>query len=77
MAVIYLRNADGGAKVAISEAEAAYDETKGWTRFTVDSPAVVPADTAVSVDGTHTDDDSTPVNAMAPQLKGRRRAAPV
>lgn len=33
MAVIYLRNAQGGCKVATMEQEAAYDESNGWVRF--------------------------------------------
>lgn len=41
MAVIYLKHAVHGAKVACSEVEAAYDETHGWVRFDVDPPAVV------------------------------------
>lgn len=40
MSVIYLRNPEGGEKVAISEEEAKYDESLGWVRFT---PAAAPA----------------------------------
>lgn len=44
MAVIYLKHDVHGAKVACSEQEAAYDETHGWVRFTVDSPVLVVAE---------------------------------
>ncbi len=42
MAVIYLRHIVHGTKVACSEQEAKYDETKGWKRYSLDSelPAV-------------------------------------
>lgn len=33
MAVIYLTHPIHGAKVAIAEAEAIYDETHGWMRY--------------------------------------------
>ena len=33
MAVIYLMHPIHGAKVAIAETEAVYDETLGWIRF--------------------------------------------
>jgi hypothetical protein len=33
MAAIYLQHPRHGAKVAISEDEAVYDETEGWTRY--------------------------------------------
>ena len=36
MAVIYMVNPEGGAKVACSEAEAQYDEGLGWRRFDPD-----------------------------------------
>lgn len=38
MAVIYLVHDDHGAKVAISEEEAIYDEDFGWTRYNPDEP---------------------------------------
>jgi len=45
MPAIYLKHEKHGAKVACSEQEAAYDESLGWTRFTVDpvEPAPVAA----------------------------------
>lgn len=33
--VIYLKNPQGGTKVACSEMEAQYDESKGWVRYQV------------------------------------------
>jgi hypothetical protein len=38
MAVIYLVHGVHGAKVAISEEEAFYDEDFGWTRYNPDEP---------------------------------------
>jgi hypothetical protein len=38
MAVIYLVHDIHGAKVAISEEEAIYDEDFGWTRYNPDEP---------------------------------------
>ena len=40
MAVIYLTHPIHGAKVAIAEAEAIYDETHGWMRYNPDEPSV-------------------------------------
>lgn len=39
MAVIYLRHDQYGAKVAISDSEADYDEKNGWTRYNLDMPS--------------------------------------
>lgn len=36
MAIIYLKHETHGTKVATLEQEAAYDESHGWTRYTVD-----------------------------------------
>jgi hypothetical protein len=41
MAVIYLVHDVHGAKVAISEEEAIYDEDFGWTRYNPDEPEEV------------------------------------
>jgi hypothetical protein len=41
MAVIYLVHDVHGAKVAISEEEAIYDEDFGWTRYNPDEPEKV------------------------------------
>ena len=38
MSVIYLVHDVHGAKVAISEEEAIYDEDFGWTRYNPDAP---------------------------------------
>ena len=61
MSVIYLRHPQHGAKVAISEHEAAQDEMYGWERFDTAAPA---------------DEDDEAVNEMvAPKRRPRRRAA--
>ena len=65
MSAIYLVHPTHGAKVAISEEEANYDETFGWMRYNPDTPYDA-AD----------DDEDEPVNVMAePKRRGRRRAA--
>jgi hypothetical protein len=50
MAAIYLRHAIHGEKVACGEAEAAYDEKSGWTRFTVPDPRAAAPDPVVVSD---------------------------
>ena len=63
MAVIYLRHPAHGAKVAISESEAIYDEMNGWMRYDPTTPVA-------------TADVDEPVNEMAEhKRRGRRRAA--
>lgn len=63
MAVIYLAHPVHGAKVAIAEEEAIYDEMNGWERYTPGTPAAE-------------DDGGLPANQMAAsQRRGRRRAA--
>ena len=42
MAVIYLVHDVHGAKVAISEEEAFYDEDFGWTRYNPNAPVEAP-----------------------------------
>ena len=65
MSVIYLTHPEHGAKVAISQEEANYDEMNGWSRYNPDTPSEA-AD----------DDEDEPVNVMAePKRRGRRRAA--
>ena len=65
MSVIYLIHPEHGAKVAISQEEANYDEMNGWSRYNPDTPSEA-AD----------DDADEPVNVMAePKGRGRRRAA--
>ncbi len=39
MPTIYLRHERHGDKVAVAEAEARYDESKGWVRYTHDTIA--------------------------------------
>jgi len=56
--MIYLRHPVHGTKVAIYEAEAIYDETHGWSRYT-------PGETPSS-------DLSEPVNELVPRRRGRR-----
>lgn len=66
MAVIYMVHPQHGAKVAISEAEAEYDEMNGWMRYDPATPNSADDDAA-----------ETPVNEMAaPKRRGRRRAEP-
>ena len=65
MAVIYMVHPVHGAKVAISEHEADYDEMHGWMRYDPTTP-----------DEADDDEDEAPVNEMAePKRRGRRRAA--
>lgn len=45
MPVIYLRNPEGGSKVALCEEEANYDEQNGWMRYNVGT-LLTPASTA-------------------------------
>ena len=64
MAVIYLVHPVHGAKVAISEHEADYDEMHGWMRYDPTTP-----------DEADEDEDEAPVNEMAvPKRRGRPRA---
>ena len=51
--VIYLKHAVHGRKVAVSEAEAVYDEKNGWERYEVGAlmqpaPAVAPVNAMIS-----------------------------
>lgn len=62
MAVIYLTHPVHGAKVAIAEDEAIYDEMSGWMRYDPVTPDAA--------------DDDDHVNEMAaPKRITRRRAA--
>lgn len=67
MPIIYLKHPIHGLKVAISDMEAAHDETHGWSRYTLDTlfpqepPAPEPAPAAM------------PAAATANALDGRRR----
>jgi hypothetical protein len=62
MAVIYLIHPVHGAKVAISEHEAIYDEMNGWMQYDPTTP-VQAAD----------DDDEEGINELAPKRRGRPR----
>lgn len=65
MAAIYLVHDVHGAKVAISEEEAIYDEDFGWMRYDVSTSSV-----AMDVD-----DGAEPVNEMAEiKFRGRQRS---
>ena len=65
MAVIYLTHPVHGAKVAISDHEANYDEMNGWMRYDPTTPASAAVEDAVEA----------PVNEMAaPKRRGRPRA---
>lgn len=65
MAVIYMVHPRHGAKVAISEEEANYDEMFGWERY----------DPATPEPAADEDEVEAPVNEMAaPKRRGRRRA---
>lgn len=60
MAVIYMIHPAHGAKVAISEHEADYDEMHGWIRYDPTTPELADVD--------------KPVNEMAePRRRGRPR----
>ena len=64
MSVIYLVHPQHGAKVAISDHEAEYDEMHGWMRYDLDTPDTADEDAAL-----------TPINEMAePKRRGRPRA---
>ena len=65
MAVIYMVHPVHGAKVAISEHEAIYDEMHGWERYNPDTPD----------DAADEDEPAAVVNEMAePKRRGRPRA---
>lgn len=71
MSVIYLVHPEHGAKVAISNHEAEYDEMYGWTRYDPATPDVVDVDE----DEDDAEVEAAPVNELAaPQRRGRRRA---
>ena len=62
MAVIYLKHPVHGAKVAISDFEADYDEKFGWERYNPDTPSA-PVEEAV------------PINALEVKRRSRRSAS--
>lgn len=68
MSVIYLTHPTHGAKVAISEDEAIFDESYGWERYTLPTSAPATAED-------ENDDDVELVNEMAvPKRRGRPRS---
>jgi len=56
---IYLSHPVHGRKVATMELEAVYDETNGWTRYTLDTPSE--------------SEDAAPVNALGTKRKYVRK----
>jgi hypothetical protein len=60
MAVIYMKHAVHGAKVATMELEAIADEANGWVRYTLDTPS-------------ETVEEAAPVNVL--EVKRRRKVA--
>lgn len=66
MAVIYMVHPVHGAKVAISEHEADYDEMHGWMRYDPDTPEA-------AADG-YDDEDEVVNELAAPKRRGRPRA---
>ena len=56
--MIYMRHPVHGTKVAVMEAEAIYDETNGWSRYTLGEAPI--------------SDLSEPVNELAPRRRGRK-----
>lgn len=68
MSVIYMVHPQHGAKVAISEEEANYDEMFGWERYD-------PATPEPAADDDEGEEDFAPVNEMAaPKRRGRPRS---
>jgi hypothetical protein len=59
MPTIYLTHPIHGAKAAIAEAEAIYDEANGWMRYDPD---------------TQSSDAAEPVNGLVAKRRGRRPA---
>jgi hypothetical protein len=52
---IYLSHPVHGRKVATMELEAVYDETNGWTRYTLDTPSISVEESA---------EEAAPVNTL-------------
>lgn len=71
MAAIYLTHPLHGAKVAISEEEANYDEANGWDRFTLDE--VKPTRHPLDHDGDGQLGGSLP-GENSTRRRGRRRS---
>jgi hypothetical protein len=71
--VIYLRHPNHGTKVAVSEMEAAYDESNGWRRFSLDTVAVHADVTIEDSEGADCGDSSLDNLRSAFELKFGRR----
>lgn len=68
MAIIYMAHPKHGAKVAIDEAEATYDEAYGWVRVEIET-------FSVELNAADDDDEDEVVNALAaPKRRGRPRS---
>ena len=66
---IYLSHPVHGRKVATMELEAVYDETNGWTRYTLDTPSI-----SVEVETVEESAEvAAPVNTL--EVKRRRKTA--
>ena len=66
--LFYLRHPVHGKKIANLEAEAAYDEENGWTRYELDNPAPPVAAVAESI---NKDDKEAAINSMPLRRRGR------
>lgn len=71
MSVIYMRHPVHGAKVAISEHEAAQDEMYGWERFDPDEARSAPHPLDHDGDGRP---GGSPTGENSTRRRGRRRA---
>ena len=66
--LFYLRHPVHGKKIANLEAEAAYDEENGWTRYELSDPT---PPTAAVAENVNQDDDGAAINSMPPRRRGR------
>jgi len=73
MAVIYLKHPVHGHKVACSDFEADYDETHGWKRYNLSTPAVEPT-VEETVEETVVE-EAAPVNALETKTRRRKTTA--
>jgi len=75
MAVIYLKHAKHGAKVAISREEVQADKANGWVEFDPSAPKVEPV-VAKSLPQAVPDTDTVVNTLPARRSRGRPRAEP-
>jgi len=66
--LFYLRHPVHGKKIANLEAEAAYDEENGWTRYELDDPTPPVAAVAESI---NKDDKEAAINSTPLRRRGR------